>query len=96
MDVGVRVLHECGKLISEILETYGDQINEAYQETDASDPLSISLGLKIKPGKEKEFDLEASISFVKARIKDTFKRSVNEVQMDILTLTKTGHGNSGQ
>jgi hypothetical protein len=87
MKVGTNVLRESGKLLSEILETYGGQINEAFQETE-DEPLSISLNLKIKPGKEKEFDLEASIGFVKGRVKDIFKRSVNEMQMDILTITK--------
>jgi hypothetical protein len=87
MKIGKKVLEECGGLLAEMLTSYGIQINEAFQAA-GDEPLSVALNLKIKPGKEKEFELEASISFVMARVKDTFKRSVNEAQMDILTFAK--------
>jgi hypothetical protein len=87
MIIGKNVLEECGGLLSEMIMAYGIQINEAFQAT-GDEPLSIGLNIKIKPGKEKEFELEASISFVMSRVKDTFKKSVNEAQMDILTFVK--------
>jgi hypothetical protein len=87
MIIGKNVLAECGELLAEMLTAYGVQINDAFQAT-GEEPLSIGLNLKIRPGKGKEFDLEASISFVMSRVKDTFKKSVNEAQMDILTFVK--------
>jgi len=81
--IGPIVQAEVEKLIHHTLDTYRDDINEAFLLSEAG--ISVGLSVALTPGTGGVVDFEVGISFVKGlKVRDKFKSSANENQMNLI------------
>ena len=80
-EIGVQTIGRMADQCRALLTDYQQEINAAYHGM-GDDPLTVSLSVKVAPGREGN-DIETNISFVTGRIKDRIKSSVNERQMGL-------------
>jgi hypothetical protein len=78
-------------MVAEALHAHSNELNEAYLKTDDDSPLSISLGVKVKPeGGQNKVDL--NISFVLEKCKDSLESWADENQQVLDFPEKGGKG----
>lgn len=80
MQIGEKTLKEGKSLLDGLIDKYREDINLAYLK--AAGPLTIDLKLKFSPddGGNK---IEAGISFVTDKVKDSVSGKMDEDQMDL-------------
>lgn len=81
--LGEKTFSMTKELLGHIVEMYQAEIKKAWLKTEKT--LSISLSLKFNPNdaNEDEVDIEAGISFVSEKVKDSISATVNEKQGDL-------------
>lgn len=82
MQIGPNVIFKMADLIKHLLLAYENDMDQAYRQSDEDQPLKISIGLKLEPG-DRGIDIEASISFVKDRVKDKTTGTASESQQKL-------------
>lgn len=81
--IGMKTVQEAGSLVNALLQEHQEEIEEAYNKTEA-DSISISFSVKIKPG-AKGNEINATINFVSERVKDSASGTVDESQLNVFS-----------
>lgn len=79
--IGMKTVQEAGNLINALLQEHQEEIETAYNKTEA-DSISISFSVKIKPG-TKGNEINTTINFVSERVKDSASGTVDESQLSV-------------
>jgi len=81
MQITAKILERGGELVTRLMQNYRPEIDKAYREN-GEEKMKVGLSLTIEPSIN-GFRLAAGISFVSARIKDTFTDTIDEAQVNL-------------
>ena len=92
MKIGEKTLERGGEMLTALMKTYQKRINEAFVN-EGEKSLKIGLSLDIEPGPASgTFRLQAGISFISQRVKDTYTDNVDEQQLGLFDEEKAVGG----
>ncbi|MBW1739115.1 MAG: hypothetical protein JRJ69_16660 [Deltaproteobacteria bacterium] len=78
--IGEKTLAQAAGLCGSLLREYENEIDQAFKKAEG-DSLSVSMTLKFSPAAEGSIRVDAGISFVAEKIKDTTFTFVDEEQL---------------
>ncbi len=84
MIVGKQVLNTANDLIKGLLTMHQDDIDKGYLNA-GDGPFTVTIRVVMRPAENNGIDVDAGISFVTDRVKDTLGRNVKEGQEELFT-----------
>ena len=79
MRIGDHVLSEIVRQVNDHLSAYQSELSDAFIH--CGDTLSVAFGVRVKPAKNGQMEVETGIAFTKEKIADKITAVIDDEQM---------------